>query len=140
MDTIQEDFAQLLSAAERGDGAAAFELGDRYREGRSGVRYSPKNTFVWYARSALAAYPLGQNNVGVCFEHGIGCVQSYTRAINWYRRSAAQGLGRGSWNLGACYLYGHGVPADRAVATAWFEKALEQGDELAADMLKKLER
>lgn len=73
-------------------------------------------------------------------ERGIGCVQSYARAINWYRRSAAQGLGRGSWNLGACYLYGHGVPADRAVATAWFEKALEQGDELAADMLKKLER
>jgi TPR repeat protein len=133
-----EELARLTAAAERGDGDAACELGDRYREGRGGVRHSPKNAFRWYARSALAGDPQGQNNLGACFEHGLGCAQSYTRAIGWYRKASAQGEAYASSNLGYCYLRGHGVPADRGAATAWFEKALEQGDERAAEMVEEL--
>ena len=43
-------FARLVEAAERGDGAAACELGDRYRVGAGGLRYSPKETYRWYAK------------------------------------------------------------------------------------------
>ncbi|MBL8199761.1 MAG: sel1 repeat family protein [Chromatiales bacterium] len=133
-----ERIATLSAAAERGDGEAACELGDIYREGTGGVRYSPKAAFRWYARSALTGHPRGQNNVGACYEHGIGCGQSYAKAVSWYRKAAAQKLAYASSNLGYCYLYGHGVPADRAAAFAWFEKALEQGDERAAEMVKEL--
>jgi len=130
--------ARLSSAAERGDGDAACQLGDRYREATGGVRYSPKAAFRWYARSALTGYPQGQNNVGACFEHGIGCAQSYAKAVTWYRKAAAQKLAYASSNLGYLYLKGQGVPADKAVAVGWFEKALEQGDERAAEMVKEL--
>ena len=130
--------AKLSLAAERGDGDAACQLGDRYREATGGVRYSPKAAFRWYARSALTGYPQGQNNVGACFEHGIGCVQSYAKAVSWYRKAAAQKLAYASSNLGHLYLKGQGVPADKAVAVGWFEKALEQGDERAAEMVKEL--
>ncbi len=34
-------FARLMEAANRGDGAAACTLGDMYREGLGGLRYSP---------------------------------------------------------------------------------------------------
>ena len=78
--------------------------------------------------SALAGDPNGQNNVGACYQHEIGCGQSYVKAISWYRKSAAQELGIASSNIGYCYLHGHGVPVDRAAAFSWFEKALEQGD------------
>ena len=131
-------FTCLENAAERGDGDAACQLGDMYREGLGGVPHSPATCFRWYARSALAGDAKGQNNLGACYEHGIGCKQSYRNAISWYRKSAAQQEAYASSNLGYLYLKGQGVPADRAVAVVWFEKALEQGDERAAEMVKEL--
>ena len=47
-------FARLVEAANRGDGDAACQLGDMYREGLGGLRYSPKAAHRWYARSAMA--------------------------------------------------------------------------------------
>src|SRR5512135_2909767 len=70
-------FAQLMRDAERGDGGAACRLGDMYREGLDGVRFSPTETYRWYARSAMAGDANGRNNLGSCYEHGLGCRQSY---------------------------------------------------------------
>ena len=39
-----QGFGWLVAAANRGDGAAACILGDMYREGLGGLRYSPKET------------------------------------------------------------------------------------------------
>jgi TPR repeat protein len=133
-----EAFLRLQRAAESGDGAAACRLGDMYHEGLGGLRYSPKETYRWYARSALAGDANGQNNLGACYEHGLGCVQSYTKAVKWYRLAAAQGLAYASSNLGYCYWRGHGVRMDLGAALAWFERALEQGDDRAKAMVDKL--
>ena len=107
-----EAFLRLQRAAESGDGAAACRLGDMYREGLGGLRYSPKQTYRWYAKSALAGDANGQNNLGACYEHGLGCVQSYAKAVKWYRLAAAQGLAYASSNLGYCHWRGHGVGMD----------------------------
>ena len=131
-------FGWLVAAANRGDGAAACRLGDMCREGLGGLRFSPKETYRWYARSALAGYPNGQNNLGACYEHGLGCTQSYAKAVKWYRLAAAQGLAYASSNLGYCYWRGHGVGMDLGAALAWFERALEQGDDRAKAMVDKL--
>ena len=105
--------ARLIQAANRGDGGAACRLGDMYREGLGGLRYSPKQTFRWYARSAMAGDANGQNNLGACYEHGLGCEQSYVKAVKWYRLSADQKLGTASMNLGYCHLRGKGTPVLR---------------------------
>ena len=131
-------FAWLVAAANRGDGAAACRLGDMCREGLGGLRFSPKQTYRWYAKSALAGDANGQNNLGACYEHGLGCTQSYVKAVKWYRLAAAQGLAYASSNLGYCYLRGHGVAMDKGEALAWFERALEQGDDRAKAMVEKL--
>lgn len=133
-----QGFVDRMRAAERGDGVAACQLGDLYRVGASGFRHSPARAFRWYARSALAGDANGQNNLGACYEHGIGCKQGYRNAVSWYRKAAAQQLAYASSNLGYCYLYGHGVRADKTMAHAWFERALEQGDERAAEMVRQL--
>lgn len=133
-----EAFLRLQRAAERADGAAACRLGDMYREGLGGLRYSPKETYRWYAKSALAGDANGQNNLGACYEHGLGCVQSYAKAVKWYRLAAAQGLAYASSNLGYCYWRGHGVGMDQGEALAWFERALEQRDDRAKAMVEKL--
>jgi hypothetical protein len=135
-----EAFLRLQQAAERGDGDAACRLGDMYREGLGGLRFSPKQTYRWYAKSALAGDANGQNNLGACYEHGLGCVQSYAKAVKWYRLAAAQGLAYASSNLGYCHFRGHGVGMDLGAALAWFERALEQGDDRAKEMVERLER
>lgn len=99
-----EAFGRLTEAASRGDGAAACTLGDMYREGLGGLRYSSKLTFRWYSCSAMAGDANGRNNLGACYEHGLGCAQSYPKAVKWYRLSAAQDLGTASMNLGCCHL------------------------------------
>lgn len=134
-----EAFARLVEAAGRGDGGAACRLGDMYREGLGGLRYSPKETYRWYAKSALAGDPNGQNNLGACYEHGLGCGQSYAKAVKWYRLSGAQGLGTASMNLGYCCLRGHGVPADKEEALRLFREAVEKGEAKAAQEVERLE-
>jgi len=133
-----EAFERLVGAAERGDGGAACRLGDMYREGLGGLRYSPKETYRWYAKSALAGDPNGQNNLGACFEHGLGCAQSYAKAAKWYRLAAAQGLGTAAMNLGYHYLRGHGVPRDPAEALRLFREAVERGEDRAAAEVERL--
>jgi hypothetical protein len=134
-----EAFLRLQQAAERGDGGAACRLGDMYREGVGGLRYSPTETYRWYAKSALAGDANGQNNLGACCEHGLGCAQSYAKAVKWYRLSVAQGLSTASMNLGYCYLRGHGVAADKAEALRLFREAVEGGEERAQQEVERLE-
>ena len=135
-----EAFARLVEAADRGDGDAACRLGDMYREGLGGLRASPKQTFRWYSRSALAGDAFGQNNLGACYEHGLGCRQSYPRAVKWYRLAAAQRHGTASMNLGYCYLRGHGVRADKGQALRLFRLAVKQGEDRAQPEVERLEK
>lgn len=130
--------AELWRRASAGDGIAACQLGDAFREGRFGLRESPTQTYYWYARSALAGDPNGRNNLGACFEHGLGCTASYVRAVKWYRLAAAQGLGTASMNLAYCHLRGKGLPADRVEAVRLFRQAVAQGESRAREMLEKL--
>jgi len=131
--------AGLIQAANRGDGGAACRLGDMYREGLGGLRYSPKETHRWYSRSALARDANGQNNLGACYEHGLGCAQSYPKAVKWYRLSAEQKLATASMNLGYCHLRGHGLPADKVEALRLFRLAVEQGEDKARKEVERLE-
>jgi hypothetical protein len=130
--------AHLVADADAGDGAAACILGDMYREGLGGLRYSPKEAFRWYAISALTNDADGQNNLGACYEHGLGCKQSYTQAVKWYRVSASQQMGTASMNLGCCYASGHGVPVDREKAIELFRIAVAQGEDKGREELERL--
>lgn len=132
-------FARLVSLAEAGSGDAACRLGDMYREGLGGLRVSPKETFRWYSRSALTGDAHGQNNLGACYEHGLGCAQSYPKAVKWYRLAEAQGHCTATMNLGYCYLWGHGIPADKAEALRLFRLAVERGEQKAAKEVERLE-
>lgn len=134
------DFARLVREADAGDGGAACRLGDMYREGKGGLRHSPREAFRWYARSALAGDPNGQNNLGACYEHGIGCSQSYENALKWYRLSANQRVGTAAMNLGYLYFYGHAVPADNEQALEWFENSAAWGEAKAIEMVEHLKK
>jgi uncharacterized protein len=121
------DLAQLFDEARKGNRDAAWQLGDLYREAAEGVKYSPKQSFRWYAESALAGSPTGQNNVGASFENGFGCKQSYVKAAKWYRLAADQGLNTAMANLAFLYLNGYGINPDKAEALGWFKRGAAAG-------------
>lgn len=123
-------FEQLAIAAEADAdrGAAACALGEWYREGRDGLRHSPREARRWYARSALAGNASGQNNLGACFQHGFGGPQSYPQAMHWYRTSAAQRVATAAANLGYLHRLGRGALKHPACALQWFQYAVEFGD------------
>jgi hypothetical protein len=134
-----EALLRLVAAAERGNGSAACRLGDMYLEGLGGLRYSPRQAFRWYARSAMAGDAHGQNNVGACYEHGVGCKQSYASAARYYRLAAGQDLSTAAMNLGYCYLHGHGIARHEELALRWFKTAVELGEERAAAEIERLQ-
>ena len=131
-----DELEKLMNDASNGDRDATWKIGDFYREAKLGTRYSPKLAFRWYAESALAGNPTGQNNVGAAYENGVGCQQSYAKAAKWYRLSAAQGCGVAMANLGFLYLYGFGVKPDRSVALDWFKRAAALGCPRSKRILK----
>jgi hypothetical protein len=118
---------------------AACRLGDMYREGLGGLRHSPKQTFRWYSRSAMAGDTERAEQPGRLLRARAGCAQSYPKAVKWYRLAAAQNLGTASMNLGYCHLRGHGVPADKGEALRLFRLAVEQGEEKAQQEVEQLE-
>ena len=59
-------------------------------------------------------------------------------AVKWYRK-AEQGDRDAQFALGECYANGKGVEKDTAEAVKWYWKAASQGDERAAEKLKKMD-
>ncbi|HET9694700.1 MAG TPA: tetratricopeptide repeat protein [Steroidobacteraceae bacterium] len=130
------DLAQLFDEARKGNRDAAWQLGDLYREAAQGVKYSPKQAFRWYAESALAGSPTGQNNVGAAFENGFGCQQNYAKAAKWYRLAATQGLHTAMANLAFLYLHGYGIKQDKAEALRWFKRGAAAGCKKSKKMVE----
>ena len=79
-----------------------------------------------------------QNDLGICYENGVGVPQNYTEAVKWYRKSAEQGNATAQNNLGLCYENGVGVTKDLNKAIEWYRKAALQGSEDAKRKLNDL--
>ena len=81
----------------------------------------------YYHRAALMGYDIAQNDLGYCYDKGLGVTQDYFEAVKWYRKAAEQGHARAQYNLGVCYENGYGVTQDYYEAVKWYRKAAEQG-------------
>jgi len=61
-----------------------------------------------------------ENNLGYCYEHGIGVQVDPVKAASWYQLSADQGNAAGQVHLGLCNKKGFGVAKDVEVAFKYF--------------------
>lgn len=118
--------ASLIQRAMAGAGAAAAELGDRYREG-NGIAPNEELTLHWYAVGARLGDAEAQNNYGSMLLNGAGCPADEAAAVPWYRASAEQGNAVAQYNLGIRYLHGSGVEADDRTAFEWLARSANQG-------------
>ena len=81
----------------------------------------------YYKMAAEQGHAVAQNQLGNCFNLGLGVVQDYNEAVKWYRKAADQGRAAAQCNLGVCYYYGKGVALDYHDAVGLFRKAADQG-------------
>ena len=56
----------------------------------------------YYHRAALMGYDVAQNDLGFCYDKGLGVTQDYAEAVKWYRKSAEQGYASAQCSLGYC--------------------------------------
>ena len=107
-----------------------FELGLKYYRAKEYAK-----AVELYRKAAEQGYAPAQNEIGVCYEKGIGVLQNYDKAAEWYQKAAEQGNAFGQANLGVCYHYAHGVNQNYAKAVEWYKKSAVQGCVIAQNNL-----
>ncbi len=129
----KKSFAETLAAAEAGDAAAQYELGEMYREGGL-VAKDEKAAFAWHKKSAESGNADGQRALGSCFILGVGTARDDVQAEFWYKKAADGGDTKALTNLVSLYT----LRRDWENARIFAEKAAAAGDEEAYTALAQM--
>ena len=130
-----ESFKWYLMAAEQGNPAAQYSIGNSYSLG-TGVTQDSKESVNWFRKAAEQGDDFSQAILGFAYFKGDGVIQDYKESVKWFRKAAEQGDSMAQTRLGlAYYLGGIGVTQDLKEATKWFRKAAERGYADAQNML-----
>jgi len=121
-----EAFQHFLTAAEKGNPAAAYEVGMAYT---NGLGTEPKNDAAaeWFNKSAAGGEPRAQYLIGAAYYNGLGVERDYETAVGYLGEAAVQGHADAQFLLAQAFAAGNGVPQNRAWATRWYGKAALQG-------------
>lgn len=112
----------LRQAAANGDPRAAFEVGQRYAEGR-GVAQNWVAALEWFRRAAEADFAPAQYRLASGLEKGVAGSRDIAEAKRWYQAAAEHGNVRAMHNLGVLYAN----ERDINTALPWFQKAGDLG-------------
>ena len=77
------------------------------------------------------------DNLGTCYDFGVGVDEDLTKAFELYEKSALLGFSFGMWSVGNCYKNGSGVAKDISKAKEWYAKSAAQGEKDAQTQLDK---
>src|SRR5436305_12876345 len=66
------------------------------------------------------------NNLGYCYQYGIGKRKDKFKAFEFYLKSAEEGYSAAKNNLGYCYQNGIGATKDEKKAFEWYLKAANE--------------
>ena len=105
-----------------------YQRGNASYFGKNGFPQDYVEAAKWFRMAAEQGHATAQNQLGYCYECGVGVSQDYQEAVKWYRKSADQGDEAAQYNFGACYAKGLGVQQDYEEAGKWITKSAEQGD------------
>ncbi|MBE6639566.1 MAG: sel1 repeat family protein [Ruminococcaceae bacterium] len=107
--------------------ATPEEIEEWYLKGKAHYERNEYEEAVAYYRKAAAQGDFrAQNNLGTCYEQGLGISKDEGKAVYWYRKSADQGNSAAQINLANCYLSGKGVAKDWTMAVSLYQKSAEQ--------------
>jgi len=116
----------LRKAALKGDAAAAYEIGNRYAEGK-GVAVNYEEAAKWYGRAAQAGIVPAMFRMGTLNEKGLGAKKDIDTARRYYIKAADRGNAKAMHNLAVLEADGGSKGANYKSAAEWFRKAAERG-------------
>ena len=116
----------LMDAAQRGDAAAQYEVGQRYANGE-GVTQDMGEAAKWFERAAEQGLAAAQYRLATQYEKGRGVTQDDTLAREWYAKAAASGNVKAMHNLAVIHAEGRGTAQDFKTAAGWFTQAADYG-------------
>jgi localization factor PodJL len=116
----------LRAAAASGNGAAEYEIGLRYAEGR-GVPPNQEMALHWFERAAERGIAPALYRLGSLYEKGQGVKKDLNKARTLYLQAADKGNAKAIHNLAVLYAEGIDGKPDYRVAAQWFRKAAERG-------------
>ena len=112
-------------AAENGNAAAAYKLGEAYENG-VGVAKDPAVALQWYRQSAARGDMHAELRIGWFYHKGITMPVDLAMAAQWYKKSAQKNNVWAYHMLAFMLMDGEGVPKDTALAQRYFEMSLPQ--------------
>jgi len=118
--------AKLREAALAGNGAAAYEVGARFAEGR-GLPANMKDAAHWFERAADAGLAPAQFRYASMLEKGLGVKKDLAAARRLYLAAAGRGNAKAMHNLAVLYAEGIDGKPDYDSAVKWFRKAAQHG-------------
>ncbi|CAB4397289.1 unnamed protein product [Rhizophagus irregularis] len=92
-------------------------------------------TFESYLKSSKEGNSCAQNNLGYCYQYGIGIEKDDIEAFKYYLKAAKGGSSDAENNLGDCYKNGIGISKDENKAFEWYAKAAKGGNSDAENNL-----
>lgn len=110
-------------AADKGNIAAAYKLGEIYENGQ-GLARDPIQAFHWYMKAAARNDKHGQLKVGWCYQKGIAVAADPAIAAIWYRTAAENHNIWGYHMLAFMLADGEGMKQDVALARRYLEFSL----------------
>ena len=116
----------LNEAAESGNAAAEYTLGEAYARG-DGVAQSDTQAVKWIRKAAGQGLTIAQYRLATFYEKGRGVGQDNSRALQLYEQAANKGNVKAMHNLAVMYAEGRGSSQNFPKAAAWFEKAANYG-------------
>jgi TPR repeat protein len=156
MSKIDNDFIEMLKAAEAGDAETQYRLGSYYyngevitEDGATGIVYYCNGEEVtkdaakaaeWLLKAAEQGHAGAQTKLGDCYRYGEGVAQDKQKAAEWYQKAADKEYAQAEFELGHCYDTGSCVPQNYAKAAEWYTKAVKHGHRGAQDFLDELKR
>lgn len=116
----------LMDAANRGDAAAQYEVGNRLANGE-GVKQDMVEAAKWFERAANQGLAAAQYRLATQYEKGRGVKQDDRLARDWYEKAAQGGNVKAMHNLAVIHAEGRGTAQDFKTAAGWFTQAADFG-------------
>lgn len=116
----------LMDAANGGDAAAQYEVGDRFATGE-GVKQDMAEAAKWFERAANQGLAAAQYRLATQYEKGRGVKQDDRLAREWYEKAAQGGNVKAMHNLAVIHAEGRGTAQDFKTAAGWFTQAADYG-------------
>jgi TPR repeat protein len=126
-DMTQMTVAELITAADKGNPQAQYELGERFHNG-NGVQKDSTEAVKWWQKAAAQKFPQAELSLSIAYGSGEGVPKDKQAGVKLCRQAANSGLARAQEILGILYSSNDGgLPQDYAQAFHWFKSAAVQG-------------